>query len=282
MKSTQTLEVPGYQVMQYLGRGAASTIWQIRDRRGDRFYALKRVVRQSGDDVRAMRQALNESHIAAKLDHPVMRRIYRAIRVRRWLQVREIHLLMEYCEGQTLQDSRPQSIMEVTRLFSTVAEGLAHMNARGFVHADTKPNNIIVAPDGTVKVIDFGGSCPLGTIKPRIQGTPDFIAPEQVHRRPLDARTDVFNFGATLYWTLTGRAIPTVLPKKGAVTLKAEMALVPPEKLRPDIPPSLNKLIADCIEIRPSHRPASIAEVGSRLGLINHILENPRAKTDII
>lgn len=282
MKSMPTLEVPGYQVMQYLGRGAGSTIWQIRDRQQDEVYALKRVVRQSSEDVRAMRQALNESRIAAKLDHPVMRRIYRAIRVRRWLQVREIHLVMEYCEGQTLQDNCPHSIMEVTRIFSTVAEGLAHMNAKGFVHADTKPNNIIIAPDGTVKVIDLGGSCRLGTIKPRIQGTPDFIAPEQVYRRHLDARTDVFNLGATLYWTLTGRAIPTVLPKKGAVTFKAETALVPAEKLRPDIPPSLNKLIADCIEIHPSRRPASVAEVGSRLGLIAHTLENPRDKTDII
>jgi serine/threonine-protein kinase len=188
---------------------------------------------------------------------------------------------MEYCDGQTLQDVRPQSIMEVTRLFSTVAEGLAHMNARGFVHADTKPNNIIIAPNGTVKVIDLGGSCRLGTIKPRIQGTPDFIAPEQVHRRPLDARTDVFNLGATLYWTLTGRAIPTVLPKKGEVAFKTEAALVPAENLRPDIPPSLNKLIADCIEISPSRRPASVAEVGSRLGLITHTLENPHTKTDI-
>ena len=280
MTSARTLDVAGYQVMQYLGRGAGSTIWQIRDRREDKFYALKRVVRRSSADDRAIRQALNESHIAGKLDHPVMRRIYRAIRLRRWLKLREIHLVMEYCQGQTLQDSRPESIVEVVRIFAAAAEGLAHMNGRGFVHADTKPNNIIVAPGGTVKVIDLGYSCRLGTVKPRIQGTPDFIAPEQVHRRPLDGRTDVFNLGASLYWTLTGRAIPTVLPRKGTVTFKAEMTLEPAEKLRPEIPPSLNKLVADCIEIHPSRRPASVAEVASRLGLIAHTLERPRNNSD--
>ncbi len=281
MTPTQAFEVPGYQVMQYLGRGAGSTIWQIRDRRSDAIYALKRVIRGSKSDGPIVRQVLNESHIAGKLDHPVMRRIYRTIRVRRWLKLREIHLVMEYCQGQTLQDNRPQSIAEIVRVFAAAAEGLAHMNARGFVHADTKPNNIIVGSDGTVKVIDFGHSCRLGTVKPRIQGTPDFIAPEQVHRHPLDGRTDVFNLGAALYWTLTGRAIPTALPRKGEVTIKAEKTLVPAEKLRPEIPQSLGNLVTDCVEPHPSRRPASVAEVASRLGLIAHNLERPQGNSDI-
>ena len=198
MRSSETFELPGYQVMQYLGRGAKSTIWQVWDRRKDAVYALKRVVRHNSDDDKVVQQVLNESQIGAKLDHPVMRRIYRMTRVRRWLKLKEVHLLMEFCDGRTIQDSRPTSFREIVRIFAAVAGGLAHMNSRGFVHADTKPNNIIVAPNGTVKVIDLGQSCPVGTVKPRIQGTPDFIAPEQVHRRPIDARTDVFNLGASL------------------------------------------------------------------------------------
>ena len=70
------------------------------------------------------------------------------------------------------------------------------MNSRGYVHADTKPNNIIVSAKGTVKIIDLGQSCPLGTIKERIQGTPDFIAPEQVNRRPLARRVRPYVIGA--------------------------------------------------------------------------------------
>ena len=72
-------------------------------------------------------------------------------------------------------------------------------------------------PTGEVKVIDFGQSCRIGTVKERIQGTPDYIAPEQVARRPITSQTDVFNLGATLYWALTGQDIPTLytVNKKG-------------------------------------------------------------------
>ena len=137
--------------------------------------------------------------LCALLLHPVLKR---------WLSLKEIHLVMEFCEGKSVQENRPQSVEQVVQIFSKVAGGLAHMNSRGYVHADTKPNNIIVAADGEVKIIDLGQSCHMGTIKQRIQGTPDFIAPEQVRRLPLDARTDIYNFGASLYWGLSGQAIP--------------------------------------------------------------------------
>jgi serine/threonine-protein kinase len=266
--STQTLEVPGYQVLQYLGSGARSTIWQIRDRRSDKLFALKRVVKRQSADDRFLQQAANEYEVGSQLDHAGIRRIHEIRRIKHWLALREIHLVMEYCEGQTVQESPPEGMVEVVRIFGEVAAALAYMNSRGFVHADTKPNNILVAPDGSVKVIDLGQSCTIGTVKERIQGTPDFIAPEQVHRRPLDARTDVYNFGATLYWTLTGKPIPTVLPKKGQSNMLADLAVVPPAEVTPTVPPSLNRLVLDCVEIRPAARPASMSEVASRLALI--------------
>jgi len=189
-------------------------------------------------------------------------------RVRRWLAVREIHLIMELCPGESLQSRRPGSVLETLRIFGEVAEALAYMNDRGYVHADTKPNNIIAGPNGTVKVIDLGQSCPLGTVKQRIQGTRDFIAPEQVHRRPLNARTDVFNFGAALYWTLTGRGIPTALPRRGRAALEAEQIVVPPQHINPDVPEPLAELVSDCIEALPADRPATMSGVASRLSEI--------------
>jgi serine/threonine-protein kinase len=146
------------------------------------------------------------------------------------------------------------------------------MNAKGFVHSDMKPNNIVLSPEGVVKVIDMGQSCPLGTIKARIQGTPDYIAPEQVHRRPLDARTDVYNFGAALYWVLTGKPIPTALPQRGSMTMNADLSIVPPENINNQVPASLNKLVMDCIETQPKNRPNSMNDVASRLSLIGHTL----------
>ena len=273
MAVPNTLEVPGYQVMQFLGNGARSTIWQIRDRVTGELYTLKRVVKRDPSDYRFLEQAANEYRIASQFDHPVLRRAIRIRRIKKWLALREIHLVMEYCEGATLQEQRPDSVARTVDIFAIVGQALAHMNAKGYVHADIKPNNIIVAPGGGVKIIDMGQSCPIGTVKERIQGTPDFIAPEQVHRRPLDGRTDVFNFAAAMYWTLTGKAIPTALPKKGATMLLADMAIVPPAEVNPDVPAPLSKLICDCIEPQPARRVASMRDVVARLSLIAHKIE---------
>ena len=279
MSSPRTLQVPGYRLLQFLGNGARSSIWQIEDTRSGDVLALKRVVRRDTSDMRFLEQAINEYNIGSRLNHPAIRGMHSLRRVRRWLSLKEIHLVMEYCHGKSVQDQRPQSVTDAIRIFIEVAAALSYMNSRGFVHADIKPNNIIVAPDGAVKIIDLGQSCSTGKIKQRIQGTPDFIAPEQVHRRPLDGRTDVFNFGAALYWTLTGRPIPTVLPAKGAVTMLMELEVVPPEQINPDVPAPLSKLIVDCIEIQPSRRPASMNAVASRLNLIGYNLNRKSNNT---
>ncbi len=269
MSLTPTLELPGYQVIQFLGSGARSTIWQVRNIATDEVVALKQVVKRTSDDTRFLDQAINEYEVGSQFNHPAIRRILALQRVRRWISLTEVRVVMEYVQGQSIQQSRPSGVPETMRVFLEVGLALCDMNAKGFVHADTKPNNIIVSKDAVVKVIDFGQSCPIGTVKARIQGTPDFIAPEQVHRRPLDGRTDVFNFGATLYWTLAGRPIPTVLPKEGSLTLNTGQRILPVEQFNPGVPKSLSKLIADCVELNPVQRPSSMNEVVSRLTLIS-------------
>lgn len=275
MSTSQTLEVPGFQVVQYLGSGARSTIWQIRESQTNKLFALKRVVKRSVNDVRFLEQAINEFEVASRFEHPVIRRVFSMRRIKHWLSLREIHLIMEMCEGQTIQDNPPTTFLDAIDIFVQVAEGLAYMNAHGFVHSDMKPNNIIVGADAKVKIIDLGQSCPIGTVKTRIQGTPDFIAPEQVHRRPLDARTDVYNFGAALYWTLVRKPIPTVLPKKGQHMTITDLNVTPPDEANPSVPSPLSKMVMDCIELRPSKRPDSMQDIASRLSLIGHTLRMP-------
>jgi len=126
-----------------------------------------------------------------------------------------------------------------------------------------------------VKIIDLGQSCPLGTIKQRIQGTPDYIAPEQVHRRPINQRTDVFNIGATLYWVLTGRHVLTVLPRMQPgreIALVTPAAAPTPSELNPRVPPALSRLAMDCTNIDPGERPADMRAVATRLEMIEVIL----------
>ena len=272
-RSRARLRIPGYEVLEYLGNGARSTIWRLRDSRTGQFYALKRVVRHTGDDNRYFNQAINEFNVAANFDHPTIRKYHRIKKIRSLFKLQELRLFMELCPGSSCQSDRPTDVRRTARIFLAVADALVHMHSRWFVHADIKPNNIIIADNGTVKIIDFGQSCPIGTVKERIQGTPDFIAPEQVHRRPLDGRTDVFNFGAAMYWTLTGQAIPTTLPKKiDGIQLLDELHIKPPEELNDDVPASLSRLVMDCIEPNPARRPQSAKDVFVRLDLINHAL----------
>ena len=275
MSTAETLKIPGYQIVQYLGSGARSTIWEVRNSKTGETFALKRVVKHQHSDVRFLDQATNEYTVGSHFNHPRVRRVFRLRRVKKWLSVQELHLFMEFCVGVSLQESRPTDVREVVRIFQEAAEGLAHINTCGYVHADMKPNNIIVAPDGGVKIIDLGQSCPMGTVKKRIQGTPDFIAPEQVGRLPLDARTDVFNFGAAMYWTLSGTAISTAIPKRNVGAFKNDDPPATLEELNPDVPAPLSKMIADCIVANPSRRPDSMNAIIPRLDLIADKMDHP-------
>jgi len=268
MTAIRPLEIPGYQVMDYLGSGARSTIWKIRNRRTGRVYALKRVVKRHPSDQRFFRQAENEFAIASQLDHPVLRKCIEFRRRRKWLCTCEIHTIMEYCEGVSVQQSRPEDVDRVLEIFVEVAGALHYIHCKGFLHSDIKPNNIIIAPDDTVKVIDMGQSCRIGAVKGRIQGTPDFIAPEQVYRNPLTVQTDAYNFGASLYWSLTGEPINTVIARGEGVQLKKELKLRPLNEVNPKVPAALATLVADCVEYQPSRRPGNIDIVKTKMELI--------------
>jgi serine/threonine-protein kinase len=125
-----------------------------------------------------------------------------------------------------------------------------------------------------VKVIDFGQSCKIGTVKERIQGTPDYIAPEQVARRPISVQTDVFNLGATLYWNLTMKNIPTLytVNKKGENSFLLDTRFDSPQDLNPKIPPAVSNLVMECIATKVSKRPADMDQFINRLELGKHIL----------
>jgi serine/threonine-protein kinase len=155
------------------------------------------------------------------------------------------------------------------------ASGLRAMHQMGYVHCDIKPNNILRSEDGKVKVIDYGQSCKIGTVKERIQGTPDYIAPEQVARRPVTIQTDVFNLGATLYWSLLGKHIPTLytVNKKGENSFLLDTRIDTPMDLNPKVPLAINNLVMDCIATRPGKRPKDMDEVIQRLEVGKHVLQ---------
>jgi serine/threonine-protein kinase len=255
----------GYKSVGQLGVGARSTITHVIRVTTGQSFALKRVVRRSPEDDRFIEQAETEYEVASRLDHALLRKSFEIHRIRRWFKTQELLILMEHVNGGTLEDGRPTELEKVMGLFDVVATGLGAMHAAGFVHADIKPNNILLTDRGEVKIIDFGQSCPIGHKKSRIQGTPDYIAPEQLQKMPLDERTDVFNLGATLYWALTNQTFATDMVQAPAGSHRIQGVRKTPREMDPSIPATLSALVMDCCASSPGNRPTSMEQFRSRL-----------------
>jgi len=254
----------GYEVVDRIGEGAASTIYAVTDPKTHQLYALKHVVRKTEKDIRYIEQVENEFTISKQFRHPGLRRSFDYKTQRRGLfgPLTEAALVMEFVHGFPINESPPGDIPSVVDCFIQTAQALESMHKLKLVHCDLKPNNIMRDPEGTVKVIDFGQACPIGTEKPRVQGTPDFIAPEQVRLKPVSVRTDVYNFGATLYWALTGQRIPTLytIEKVDRHILK-EQQYPTPIAVNPTVPEQLSRMVMECVRYRPAERPADMQEV---------------------
>lgn len=276
------VNLPGYDIVKRIGKGAGAVIYHARQRSTRKDFAVKHVVRHSAEDERFVEQAENEAAVASGLDHAFLRRCIGIERVRRWLKIHEVFLVMELVDAPRLEDERPQSLDEIVRIYRQVAEGLDGLHRTGFAHADIKPNNIMILPNA-VKIIDFGQSCRLGHRKVRVQGTPDFIAPEQVQRNPIDQRTDVFNLGATMYWVATGKWFRTLMntgmTASKMIDVNARSGNEEPHVIRKQIPLPLSKLIMDCCEPRPIDRPRDMKQVISRLDTVAHLIERKRQAT---
>lgn len=269
--------VTGYDLIRRLGTGARSAIWEAREKSTGRTIALKRTFKRHGDDNRFFDQAINEYEIGSRLQHPSIRRVFSLQRVRSLFSVRELHTLLELCNGESLEKKPPETFLDACNIFLQIAEAMHELNARGYVHADMKPENIIVDEKGRAKIIDLGLSCRIGVAKARIQGTPDYMAPEQLIKWPLDARTDVYNFGASLYWALTGEAPPTVIPHQERSLSKGQKVAMPAHVLNPRVPQQLSRMVSDCIQIEPSARLGGMDAVISRLQIaIRELQKDPQ------
>ncbi len=270
-----------YDVLECLGEGARSTIYAVSDPATKKVFALKHVLRNDPKDLRFVEQMQAEFEISKQFTHPNLRRTYELkINKTMLLKVVEAFLLMELVDGKALDVRLPSALLDVVDAFIQSAHGLQAMHNMGFAHCDIKPNNILRSDDGKVKVIDYGQSCKIGTIKERIQGTPDYIAPEQVKRQPVSQQTDIFNLGATLYWALTGKHIPTLYTVgRGDNSFLVDTRIDTPLDLNPKLPPVLSNLVMECISTRPQKRPASMEQVIHRLELGKHILTKQAVAT---
>lgn len=268
--SKESIEIDGFTIIKRIGTGARSVIYLAIDDEAKETIALKRTVMETPEDLRIFEQMETEYRVSRQIDHPYLRKCHRLIKKRKLLRTQELLLTMEYFDGQSLEDLPGISLGDVLLVFRMVATALNAMHQKGFVHCDIKPNNILFSKKGSIQIIDFGQSCRIGEVKKRIQGTPDYIAPEQVRREHLSHRTDIFNLGATMYWALTGKNVPTLIPKKNeyGFSMPSSMECKSPNEIYKKIPVSLSNLVMECVKERPADRPANMSEIIARLDVM--------------
>lgn len=264
----------GYEVLDFLGQGAGSTIYLVSHPQTHQIYALKHVVRKVDKDDRFIDQLRNEFEVGKHITSDGLRKsVDFKANTTLLRKTTDAMLVMELVDGTPLEVECPRNMIDLVDTFLQTAHALVHLHSLGFVHCDLKPNNILRAGDGKVKVIDLGQACKVGTKKERIQGTPDFISPEQVRCQEVSAKTDVFNFGATMYWCLSGgKKLPTLFTLgKGENSFLVDEVIPSPRQNNPQVPEPLSNLVMDCVKTLVAKRP-DMAECIRRLELVQHVL----------
>ncbi len=226
--------------------------------------ALKVPYFQYESDVVFYERFRREEQIGQQLDHPGIVKVLPAGEKSR------MYLAMEYVPGvplRAIMTGQPIAAQKAIDLACQVGEALAHMHARGVVHRDIKPDNLIVTIDGRVKISDFGIALSRGARRltwsglSHSTGTPDYAAPEQIRGERGDARTDVYALGVLVYELLTGR-LPWEAPDlRQLLRAKRKIDPTPPHAHCPAIDPALETVVLRAISRHPTDRQADAAEL---------------------
>lgn len=258
-----------YRVERVLGEGGMGIVLLAEDTRLGRKVALKAVAPGLAIDSQSRERLSREAKTAASLSHPNIATVYALEEIDG-----ELFIASEYIQGELLADairSGPLSLPDLLSVADQVAGALAAAHARGIVHLDLKPENIIRTPAGVVKVLDFGiARMPEHameggrlTREGTAVGTPAYMSPEQLEGRPVDARSDVFSFGVVLYELATGTnpfAAATAIATAGRV-----LAVDPPvpSSANPSLPPAFDRISRRCLEKERDRRYRSAAELAT-------------------
>jgi serine/threonine protein kinase len=236
-------ELAGFKILKKLGEGGMGAVYLAQDPAGDRRVALKVLPKQHAEDPEFVQRFRREAEAATRLDHPNIIRAFSAG------QDKGYHfIVMEYCEGESLKKRIDRAGFiphgKATDIAIQVARGLGYAHAAGFIHRDVKPENIILTPAGTARILDLGLAKNLGDTKDSLKtvtgaalGTPHYISPEQARGdKSVDGRSDLYSLGATYYHAMTGQT-----PFSGTsifeVIQKHLMEQLPdPRDLHPGIP----------------------------------------------
>ncbi|MGL4463858.1 MAG: serine/threonine protein kinase [Planctomycetia bacterium] len=268
-----------FEVRGELGAGASSTILKIRRLADGRIYALKIVKVVGAEDRKFVAQAQHEFEIGSQLDHPNIVKFYAFEKQTSWFTVTGARVLIEFVDGLPFTSCFNLPLPKLVSLFARTANALVALHDKDVFHADVKPDNLMATREGDVKLIDFGLAWRAGERKDRVQGTLEYLAPETASDKVVNASSEIFNLGATMFRMLTGKAVPPEVREAGVGVYKDPDKFVPRlSTLNPLVPDALDELVRDCVRFKPDDRPASMKAVRGRLKQIMQLLKDgPRS-----
>lgn len=270
-----------YECVEKLGAGGMGEIYKAHDSRLNRFVVIKVLPSGMSADPDRRRRFLQEARAASALNHPNIVTIYDVVD-----EGAAHYIVMEYVVGKTMLELIPKEGLRISVLLkyaTQIAGALAAAHAAGIIHRDLKPANVMVTESGLVKLLDFGlaklgdpvAAAPTAetatvwqgpaTVAGVILGTVNYMSPEQAEGRPVDARSDIFSFGALLYEMATGRSA-----FQGGSVLSVLSAVLrdpvrPVSEVVASVPPQVDSIVARCLEKDPDRRWQSMREVETAL-----------------
>ena len=267
-----------YEILAKLGEGGMGVVYKARDQRLDRYVCIKVLRPEQLKDESRKQRFIQEAKSASSLNHPNI------------ITIHEIDqadgtdfMVMEFVAGKTFQQMIPSGgmpVIDVLKYAIPIASALAAANAAGIIHRDIKPGNIMVGANGIVKVLDFGlakltapeenaegatQTFKAHTEEGTIVGTAAYMSPEQAQGKPVDARSDIFSFGAVLYEMLTGRR---AFPGDNRMSTLASILQQEPKplaELDSRIPRELERIVGRCLRKDPDRRFQHMADLNVAL-----------------
>jgi serine/threonine protein kinase len=269
-----------YKILEKLGEGGMGVVYKAEDTKLDRLVALKFLPAHLAASEQDKARFIQEAKAASAINHPNICTIFSIDE-----HDGKMFIVMEFVDGQTLREKKNSiNFKQAIDIGIQIADGLAAAHEKGIVHRDIKPENIMIRKDGIAQIMDFGlaklrssgSKITRLTKEGSTVGTAGYMSPEQVQGQDTDHRSDIFSYGVLLYELLTGQ-----LPFKGVheTALAYEIVNVDPapmSSVKPEIDPSLDAIVLECLEKDPRERNQSIAQIS--LDLKRHRRESSRQK----